>query len=255
MLHHGCKRSLKCFFYKTVMNIEQQIKEAIADLADKDKAPILQRYFKTGKGQYAEGDVFVGVKVPDQRQVARHFYKSASLKEVEVLLQSHIHEHRLTALFILVLQFQKAKDERPKKTIVDLYLDNLPHVNNWDLVDSSAPYILGAYLYNKPRQLLYDFAKSGQLWTQRISIVATYYFIRKNDFKDTLAIAEILLHHPHDLIHKATGWMLREIGNRDADVAIDFLTRHYHHMPRTMLRYAIEKLDQQLRQQFLKGTV
>ncbi len=237
------------------MTIIQQIKKALADVSNEDKAHFLQGFFKTGKGQYGEGDNFLGITVPEQRKVARHFYKAASLDDIQALLQSPIHEQRLTALFMLTLQYQKEKNEAAQKNIVDLYLDNLAYVNNWDLVDSSAPYVLGAYLYDKPKDLLYRFAKSDHLWKQRIAITSTFYFIKKEDYKDALAIAEILLHHPHDLIHKATGWMLREVGNRDKNVEIDFLVRHYHTMPRTMLRYAIEKLDESTRQQFLKGTI
>ncbi len=237
------------------MTLIEQIKKALADASSDDKAQFLQGFFKTGSGQYGEGDRFIGVKVPEQRKVARHFYQSASPDDIQALLQSPVHEHRLTALLILTLQFEKARNEAVQKNIVEVYLHNLPYVNNWDLVDTSAPYILGAYLYDKPKDLLYTFAKSGHLWKQRIAIISTFYFIKKGDYKDALAFAKILLSHPHDLIHKATGWMLREVGNRDKDVEIDFLVRHYHTMPRTMLRYAIEKLDETTRQQFLKGTI
>lgn len=237
------------------MTALQQIKEAFKAHANREKASVLQRYFKTGTGEYAEGDIFLGIPVPEQRKLAKEFYHQLSLNEIETLLNSSFHEHRLIALFILVLQFNKTKDEAGKKEIIDLYLDNWESVNNWDLVDSSAPYLLGAYLFDKPKDLLYNLAESNQLWKQRMAIIATYYFIKKNSFADTLALAKILLHHPHDLIHKATGWMLREVGNRNPDVAQTFLAEHYHTMPRTMLRYAIEKYPAQLRQQFMKGEV
>lgn len=237
------------------MAIAAQIERAIQQASCPEKVPVLQRYFKTGKGQYGEGDVFAGVSVPAQRQIAKGFHKEAAATDIQKLLQSPVHEHRLTALLLLVLQFQKAKKEKNKEELVSLYLANLEGVNNWDLVDSSAPYILGAYLFNKPKTLLYEFATSGHLWKQRIAIVATYYFIKKEQYEDTLAIAKLLLHHPHDLIHKATGWMLRKVGNRNKETAVEFLAMHYQTMPRTALRYAIEKLEPQLRLQFLKGLV
>ena len=163
-------------------------------------------------GGYGEGDRFLGIRVPDQRKVARKYYRKISLEGARTLLQSEFHEHRLTALIILVHKFEKARSEEEKKAIVDLYLDNLDYVNNWDLVDTSADKILGAYLVDKDRSLLYQLARTDHLWKQRIAIMATFYFIRNNDFTDTLEIARILLNHEHDLIHKAVGWMLREVG-------------------------------------------
>jgi len=212
----------------------------------------LSRFFKTGPGEYGEGDVFIGVKVPDKRRVARK-YRSLPLDEVIKLLQSKIHDHRQTALFILVGQFQKAGPDLQKE-IYQLYLDNTPHINNWDLVDCSAPKIIGAYLLDKAaeRKILYRLAKSKSLWERRITILSTYTFIKGEQFADTLKIAELLLHDEHDLIHKAVGWMLREVGKRDQTEEEKFLKKHYREMPHTMLRYAIEKFPEEKRQHYLK---
>lgn len=224
-------------------------------MADGERAVHLQRYFKTGQGQYGEGDVFLGLKVPQVRKLAAQFYKQATPETIEKLLGSHYHEIRLLALFILVLRYTKSKSEAEKETIVQIYLQNLPRINNWDMVDASAPYILGPHLLQKPKTILYDMAQSGHLWQQRISIIATAYFIKQGQFTDTFKIAKILLQHPHDLIHKATGWMLREIGNKNKEAEINFLVEHYHQMPRTMLRYAIEKFEPGLKEQFMKGMI
>jgi 3-methyladenine DNA glycosylase AlkD len=234
------------------INLSKSIIDELNENACKEKAQHHLKFFKTGSGEYGEGDKFIGVNVPIQRKIAKKYYREINLNELEQLLKSEIHECRLTALFMLCYKFEKAaKDE--KASIVNLYLDNIAFVNNWDLVDASAPTLLGGYLFDKNRSLLYDLANSDDLWKQRIAIIATLYFIRRDDFYDTLAISKILLHHHHDLIHKAVGWMIREVGKRDQDVAIAFLQKHYTEMPRTMLRYAIEKFDEDLRQQFLKG--
>ncbi|MHB1418399.1 MAG: DNA alkylation repair protein [Bacillota bacterium] len=224
--------------------------------ADKEKAEFLpKQFFKAYPGGYAEGEQFIGVTVPNQRKVARKYFLQVSMQEAKDLLHDSIHEHRLTALLILVLKYEKSKSDSEKKAIVDLYLDNTAYVNNWDLVDSSADKILGPYLLDKEKSILDELARSNDLWKQRIAIIATYHFIRNNMYEDTLRIAFILLHHPHDLIHKAVGWMLREIGNRDFEVEYNFLFNSYKEMPRTMLRYAIEKFDEELRQKFLKGLI
>ena len=228
----------------------KQIVSEMQSLSSPQKAKILSGFFKTGKGHYGEGDVFLGIVVPLQRKVAAK-YKALSLPEVRQLLCSKIHEHRLTALFILIHRFKKA-DERGKEDIVKLYLANTKNINNWDLVDLSAPNILGEYLLNKDRKLLYKLASSSLLWDKRIAMLATLSFIRKNDFKDALNIAELLLKDTHDLIHKAVGWMLREIGKRDLKAEEDFLKRHCRQMPRTMLRYAIEKLDDKKKKFYMK---
>lgn len=234
------------------MEISDQIWNDLQKRAIPEKALFLPGFFKTGKGQYGEGDLFLGVTVPDQRRIAKEYWKAVAMDELDKLIQSPYHEVRLTSIFMLVSKFQKAKNQNEKKIWVDFYLKNRSWVNNWDLVDSSAHLILGDYLFDKDRSLLYDLAKSGMLWDQRIAIMSTYHFIRKMDFSDTLKIAEILLHHPHDLIHKAVGWMIREVGNRDFETAKQFLHKHYQNMPRTMLRYAIEKFDSETKEFFMK---
>ncbi len=234
--------------------MHKEVKRALEELSSDTKADASRWFFKTGPGEYGEGDEFIGVKVPDQRKVSRQF-KDLDLNEIQKLLDSPIHEHRLTALFILCLQFEKA-GEPQKKKIYEMYLRNVAksNVNNWDLVDSSAHKIVGAYLLDNNREKLYELAESDNLWEQRVSIISTFWFIKNDQFGDTLLISEKLLHHEHDLIHKAVGWMLREVGNRDVTAEQDFLGRHYKQMPRTMLRYAIEKFPETTRQRYLKGT-
>lgn len=236
------------------MNI-QIIKDELLKYADPEKAKFLPKFFRADPGGYGAGDQFIGVSVPKQRKVAKEYYKQVPLGVVEQLLHEPIHEYRLTALFILVYNYEKLKTEPEKKVIVDLYIANIAYINNWDLVDSSADKILGAYLLDREKDILYKLIESNDLWKQRIAVLATFHFIKHNRYDDTLKIAVMLLTHKHDLIHKAVGWMLREIGNRDFAVEFDFLKEHYKQMPRTMLRYAIEKFAEDLRQQFLKGLV
>lgn len=231
------------------------MKDALQKYANPEKAKFLPKFFQAFPGGYGEGDRFIGITVPDQRKVAKKYYNDITLAEIAELLQAPVHEYRLTALFILVLQYGKASSEAAKQAIVELYCANTAGINNWDLVDASADKILGAYYFDKDKALLYEFVDSNDLWKQRIAIIATFYFIRNQQFADTLKIAELLLQHKHDLIHKAVGWMLREIGKRDFAVEFNFLKEHYRQMPRTMLRYAIEKFDEDLRQQFLKGLI
>jgi len=219
------------------------------NLQDPEKATQLSRFFKTGKGEYGEGDIFLGIKVPEQRKLAKK-YSGLPLDDIGHLLNSTIHEHRLTSLFILVLKYNKG-DKKGKKAVVDFYISNLKHVNNWDLVDSSAPYILGNYLLDNDRTILYRLASSDNLWERRIAILSTFSFIKNNQYEDALNISEILIFDEHDLIHKAVGWMLREIGKRDIKTEEEFLQKHYHEMPRTMLRYAIEKFDEEKRKFYL----
>jgi 3-methyladenine DNA glycosylase AlkD len=227
------------------------IRKELQSMADPDKGAILQRFFKTGPGQYGEGDIFIGVMVPQSRQVAKKF-SQLPLGEVRTLLYSGIHEERLVALLILARRYS-ASSSREKEEIVKFYLDNIKQVNNWDLVDLSAPNILGAHLVDRDRRrLLYRFAGSDNVWERRIAIVATHYFIRNGDFSDTLKIAAMLLQDRHDLIHKAAGWMLREVGKRDAAAEEAFLEEHYSAMPRTMLRYAIERLPESKRRRYMK---
>ena len=233
-----------------ILKIKNELqKGATADIAKK------QKFFQAFPGGYGEGDIFAGIPVPHQRKVARANYKRCSLEEAEILLQDPVHEYRLTALFILIHKYEKAKTSKERRAIVDIYLDNLPSVNNWDLIDSSAHKILGPYLSDKDPSMLYKFARSDNLWKQRIAIITTFHFIRHNHYNTTLELAKILLPHTHDLIHKAVGWMLREIGKRDYNAEYQFLKEHYKEMPRTMLRYAIEKFEKPVKNQFLKGKI
>ena len=226
-----------------------QLKKELKKLADPKQAEVLQRFFKTGKGEYGEGDIFLGIKVPVQREVANKFGE-LFLEDIEKLLKSKIHEHRLTALFILIKQYERA-DKKKRARIFNFYLKNTKNINNWDLVDISAPKVVGDYLLNKPRSVLYKLAKSNNLWERRIAIISTFTFIRNNEFRDTLKIAEILLNDKHDLIHKAVGWMLREVGKRDQKIEEEFLKKHYLKMPRVMLRYAIERFEERKRKFYL----
>jgi 3-methyladenine DNA glycosylase AlkD len=223
------------------------VKKELQKYANPKQAKLLQGYFKTGKGQYGEGDIFLGLKVPQQRKVAAKF--DLSLVEIGKLLNSKIHEHRLVALFILIKKYQKTDE---KKKIFDFYLKHTKYVNNWDLVDLSAPKIVGDYLLDKSRSILYKLAKSKNLWERRISALATAAFIDNNDFDDALKIAEILLSDKHDLIHKAVGWMLREVGKRNRKTLEMFLNKYCRKMPRTMLRYSIERLDKKKKEFYMK---
>jgi 3-methyladenine DNA glycosylase AlkD len=230
----------------------ERIKEELKERVEPGKAEILSRFFQAFPGGYGEGDEFIGVRVPEQRKVAKKYYRDIPLVEAEMLLQEKIHEYRLTALFILCYRFAKTCTEEEREKIVDLYLDNLDYVNNWDLVDASAEKILGPFLLEKDKKLLFQLAESGYLWRQRAAIISTFYFIKHGRYKETLELAKKYLTHEHDLIHKATGWMLREIGKRDFPTLYSFLMGHSRQMPRTMLRYAIEKLDPALRQKFMQ---
>jgi 3-methyladenine DNA glycosylase AlkD len=220
-------------------------------LADAETAKVLQRFFKTNAGEYGEGDIFIGIKVPPLRKLAAEF-QTAPLKGVRSLLRSKIHEERALALMILVRQFGRA-DSKLRQEIYDFYLAHTPFINNWDLVDGSAPYIVGPFLWERDRRQLYRFAKSDSLWERRIAILSTFYFIRQNDFTDALSISELLINDEHDLIHKAVGWMLREIGKRDQAAEELFLRKHCQTMPRTALRYAIERFPEPLRRKYLRG--
>jgi 3-methyladenine DNA glycosylase AlkD len=226
-----------------------QIKKDLAQLGDPERAKNLRWFFKTRKGQYGEGDIFLGIPVPEQRKVAKKYFL-LSLDDVQELLNSKIHEYRFTALVILISKYRKA-EESLKEEIFNFILKNTQNINNWDLVDLSAPRIIGDYLLNKERSILYKLAKSKSVWERRISILSTFTFIDNNDFKDTLNISELLLNDEHDLIHKAVGWALREIGKRDQNVEEQFLAKYYTHMPRTMLRYAIEKFAEKKRKKYL----
>lgn len=231
----------------------EEIQKKLKTLGNKEKAKKHQSFFKTGPGEYGEGDIFVGVTVPELRKLANK-YKTIPSREVKHLLRSPIHEERLLSLFMLIHRYSKG-DEPEKKRIYELYLKNTKFVNNWDLVDSSAGQIVGAFLFDKSKKPLYDLVKSDNLWERRISIISTFYFIKSNQFSDTLKISEILLSDREDLIHKAVGWMLREVGKRDMSIEENFLKKHYKNMPRTMLRYAIEKFPESKRQRYLKGKI
>ena len=229
------------------------LSDLVADfqkLRNPQKAKILSRFFKTGKGEYGEGDIFLGITVPQTRAIAKK-YTHLNLKDLEKLLSSKIHEYRLIALLILIENYKKANIEH-KNSIFNFYVKNTKFINNWDLVDLSAPHIIGNFLLDKDKSILYNLAKSSNLWEKRIAIISTYAFIRLYKFKHTLKISEILMNDNHDLIHKAVGWMLREVGKRNKDVEEKFLNQHYKKMPRTMLRYAIEKFDNNKRKKYLE---
>ncbi len=227
-----------------------QLKKEVRNQANPEKAKLLMGFFKTGKGEYGEGDIFVGLMVPESRKIAKK-YKDLSLNELQKLISSKIHEERLIALFILQNQYEKSEN---KEKFIDFYLKNTRYINNWDLIDLSAPRILGDFLVNNPKKktIIYKFSRSKDLWEKRISILATFAFIRINKFEDTLKISEILLNDKHDLIHKAVGWMLRELGKRDQNIEEKFLKNHYKKMPRTMLRYSIERFDDKKRKFYMK---
>ncbi|MGC2061537.1 MAG: DNA alkylation repair protein [Thermodesulfovibrionales bacterium] len=219
-------------------------------LRNPEKAKILSRFFKTGKGEYGEGDIFLGITVPEQRRIAKK-YQDTTFDDLHELIAGRIHEHRLVALLILIEKYSKA-DISNKKSCVEFYIGHIPHINNWDLIDISAGKILGDFLMDKDKSLLYRLAHSENLWERRIAMMATFAFIRNNRYEDALKIAEILLQDSHDLIHKAVGWMLREIGKRDQPAEEEFLRKHYKVMPRTMLRYAIERFDENKRQFYMQ---
>lgn len=233
--------------YDRVQNIRKELRR----LADKQIAEHSQRFFKTAKGQYGYGDRFLGIRVPVLRKLARQ-YRGVSIEEASRLLKSEFHEERLLALLLLVDMFKKANN-KGKQAIYTLYLENTRFINNWDLVDSSAEHIVGAYLRGGDKRPIYELAVSDMLWERRISIMSTFHFIKHNEFADTLKIAEILLLDKEDLIHKAVGWMLREIGKRNIETEEKFLKKHCRKMPRTMLRYAIEKFPEPKRRKYLKG--
>ncbi|MDR2234668.1 MAG: DNA alkylation repair protein [Chryseobacterium sp.] len=237
-------------------NILKEIREALAVLSIPEKAEFFPRFFKTGKGEYGEGDLFLGVKVPDQRSVAKEYYAKINLEELSSLLSSAYHEHRLTALFILISKFEKTKDQKVKEEIISFYLGHLQYVNNWDLVDSSCYKILGRYAFeNQKESLLKELADSEEMWHKRIAVVGTMHYVKKGFYELTKELVTQNLKHPHDLMHKANGWLLREMGNKNEQELISYLNQYYREMPRTCLRYAIEKLDEEVRQDYLKGRI
>ena len=230
-----------------------EVRKELKSKASPETAKNLQRFFKTGPGEYGEGDIFLGLKVGGSREIAKK-YQDLSLKETEKLLHSKIHEERLVALLILIHKFQTDKEDLKEK-IFKLYLKNTKYINNWDLVDLSAHKIIGEYLRDKSKKILYKLAKSENLWERRIAVLSTFHFIANNEFKESLKISKLLLKDKHDLIHKAVGWMLREIGKRSLVTEEKFLKTHYKKMPRTMLRYAIERFPEKKRQAYLKGKI
>ena len=237
------------------MNDLKNLKNDLRSFQRLEKAKILMRFFKTGKGEYGEGDEFLGLMTDETRSVAKKYF-DLPLADISKLLASKLHEERVVAVMILAKRLNKA-DLSGKKEIYDFYFKNISGINNWDLVDSSAPIIVGGYLYlsGETREVLYKLVKSNNLWKKRIAMMATFYFIKERDFSDALKIAEILVNDSHDLIHKAVGWMLREVGNRDIGTEEKFLEKYYKQMPRTMLRYAIEKFPEEKRQKCLKGKI
>lgn len=235
----------------TLSSIKQDLKK----VSSKKRAETNAWFFKTGPGEYGEGDVFIGVSVPDLRKVAKKHVDDLSLKDIEELLHSKIHEERYCALEALVMKYEETDDEKEHERIYKLYLRNTKYINNWDLVDTSAEYIVGTFLEKKSKAPLTKLAQSKDLWEKRIAIIATFWFIKQNKFSETLRISKILLKDDHDLIHKAVGWMLREVGNRDLKTEEKFLRQHYKKMPRTMLRYAIEKFPEVKRKRYLTGLV
>ena len=228
-------------------------RKRLRDLEDREKAKILQGFFKTGPGEYGEGDLFLGIPVPRLRKLSKECGEM-DLGELETLLQSSVHEERLLALLILIRKYNR-EDEAGKKKIYGLYLKNTRWINNWDLVDLSAPILVGDFLMNRSRKPLHQLAHSPVLWERRVAILSTFRFIKEQQFDETLRISEILLRDKEDLIHKAVGWMLREVGKRDPVAEENFLKKHYRQMPRTMLRYAIERFPPAKRELFMKGRV
>lgn len=227
-----------------------KIRDELKKKADKERARLLQGFFKTGPGEYGEGDIFLGIAVPSIRKLAKK-YQGVETESVLKLLHSKMHEERLLALLIMVLKFQRGGDKE-KKLIYNIYIKSIRHINNWDLVDLSAHKIIGEYLFEKPKNILYKLAESNNLWSRRIAIISCFNFIKRGNYQDGLKIVSLLLGDKEDLIHKASGWMLREIGKKDLETEENFLNRYCKNMPRTMLRYAIEKFPQKKREHYLK---
>jgi 3-methyladenine DNA glycosylase AlkD len=238
---------------KSRLGTAEEVRRRLKECADPEKAEFLPRFFKTGPGEYGEGDRFHGVVVPQCRKIARAA-RDLSSTELVKLLRSPMHEEREVALFIMVEAFKRARP-KARQAIYRCYVQNSKWVNNWDLVDASAPTILGGYLRDRDRSQLREWASSGDLWHRRMAVLATFLYIKEGDFEDALAIARLLRDDEEDLIHKAVGWMLREIGNRDRAVVMRFLKAHYKKMPRTMLRYAIEKFPESRRKAYLEGRI
>lgn len=235
--------------------MQQKIYSELNEYANKNKILDLKRYFKTDIGDYA--DEFLGIKVPDIRVVVKKYFLELNLEDIKEFLYSKYHEHRMFALLVLVYKYKTKRftTDEEREEIFNFYINNTQQINNWDLIDVTCPHIVGVHLLNTNRNILYSFAKSNDLWKKRIAIISTFAFIKNKEYEDTLNLADILLEDKHDLIHKAVGWAIRNIGIKDLDVMLNFLNQRYKKMPRTMLRYAIEKLPEELRQKYIKGLV
>lgn len=234
------------------MQTYEKIIKDFLNLRDDKQAKVLSSFFKTGKGQYGEGDKFLGIKAPVTRGLVKKYYKEASLKDVKPLIENPYHEVRLAGFLILVEKFQKTKKEEERQEIYNFYMANLKYANNWDLVDLSCYKIAGAYLHNKDHKPLYKLAKSKVLWQQRVAMISTMYFVKNGSFDTAFDLAQYFLPHKHDLMHKASGWILRELGKEDISLLYAFLDKHHKKMPRTMLRYSIEKLPQEKKEYYMK---
>ncbi|MDD4382482.1 MAG: DNA alkylation repair protein [Candidatus Dojkabacteria bacterium] len=233
--------------------IRKNIVKDLENVSDKDKVPGLLRFFKTGKGQYGYGDRFVGIKTPDLAKIIKRYYKDISFDELEFFVTNPIHEYRVFGFMCLVHKYEAKTAD--KESIFKYFKRYIKYLNNWDLVDITVPHVIGEYLFDRDKDWLYNLARSKNLWYRRISVISTFEFIRRGKYDDTLKISEILLDDKEDLIHKAVGWMLREVGKRNLDIEESFLKKHYKVMPRTMLRYALEKFDEPKRQMYLSGKV
>jgi 3-methyladenine DNA glycosylase AlkD len=227
------------------------LKQSLLQLENPDRAVFATRYFKTGKGEYGEGDIFIGLSNPQVQALVKKYWKSTDMADVQELINDKIHELRFAGLLVLVAKFPKSSSFQQQE-IADFYIKNVQQINNWDLVDCSSYKILGKFLLNKNRQILYDLANSGHLWSERIAVVSCLEFIRNGQFSDIFNLSEKFLSHKHDLMHKACGWMLREVGKRDELALEEFLDEHLENMPRTMLRYAIERMEEGKRLRYLK---
>ena len=250
----GIKKSTRVVDAARVVSAET-IMSKLEEKADKGKGSQLESFFKTGPGQYGEGDRFLGVTIPEQRKIARLHYRDCPFDQLGILIESEIHDHRMTALLMLVYGSESRIGKANLKPYIDFYFTHLDWVNNWDLVDVTCHKILGPWFFGRDRAKLTGLASSDNLWHQRIAIITTLYFIRQNDYATTFKISDILFDNPHDLIHKAVGWMLRETGNRDPQAEREYLDSRYKRMPRTMLRYAIEKFPENERQAYLHGEI